>query len=75
MTKILLAIGVAILVSACAPLPRYAYVKDGASKMQTETDMSKCEYQIQLQKTAPGNVEALKKLCMEGQGYRLRRVN
>ena len=36
--------------------------------------MAKCEYQIKVQKTPPGEQAGLKKLCMEGEGYRLKRV-
>lgn len=75
MTKIVLAMGIAALAGGCAAPPRFAYFKDGSSQMQTESAMSKCQYQIHLQKTPPQNVQALIKLCMEGEGYRLRRVN
>lgn len=61
--------------SACSAPPRYAYVKEGASTHTTRSDMSKCEYNIKLQKTPIGERDALQKLCMEGEGYRLKRIN
>jgi len=36
--------------------------------------MAKCEYKIKAQKTPPGEQAELKNLCMEGQGYRYKRV-
>jgi len=65
----------AFLLSACSSPPRYAYVKEGASKHTTQSAMAKCDYQIKVQKTPPGEQAELKKLCMEGEGYRLKRVN
>ena len=65
----------AALLSACAGPARYAYVKEGASSRQTQSAMSKCEYQVRLQKTAAAEKNALIKLCMEGEDYRLKRVN
>ncbi len=64
-----------VLLTACGSPPRYAFVKEGASTHTTRSDMSKCEYQIKLQKTPPGEQSALQNLCMEGEGYRLKRVN
>ena len=61
--------------AGCAAPPRYAYVKEGASTHTTRSDMSKCEYNIKLQKTPIGERDALQKLCMEGEGYRLKQVN
>ena len=37
--------------------------------------MSKCEYQVRLQKTAATEKDSLIKLCMQGENYRLKRVN
>ncbi|WP_312565116.1 hypothetical protein [Comamonas sp.] len=65
----------AAALSACGAPPRYGYVKEGASAHTTRSDMSKCEYNIKLQKTPIGERDGLHKLCMEGEGYRLKRVN
>ena len=65
----------AVALSACSSPPRYAYVKEGSSRHSTQTALSKCEYQIKLQKTPVGEQNALRKLCMEGEGYRLKQVN
>ena len=61
--------------AGCSSPPRYAYVKEGASAHTTRSDMSKCEYNIKLQKTPVGERNSLLNLCMEGEGYRLKRVN
>lgn len=73
--KFAIAVLSAVVLSACSSPPKYAYVKEGASRHSTETALSKCEYQIKLQKTPVGEQNALRKLCMEGEGYRLKRVN
>lgn len=65
----------ATVLSACGSPPRYGYVKEGVSAHTTRSDMSKCEYNIKLQKAPIGERDALQKLCMEGEGYRLRRLN
>jgi hypothetical protein len=65
----------AVALSACSSPPRYAYVKEGSSRHSTETALSKCNYQIKLQKTPVGEQTALRKLCMEGEGYRIKQVN
>ena len=75
MKKVFITFGIAALLSACAGPARYAYVKEGASSRQTQSAMSKCEYQVRLQKTAAAEKNALIKLCMEGEDYRLKRVN
>ena len=74
MKSLVIAAAAAALLSACASPPRYAYVKEGASTHTTQSAMAKCEYQIKVQKTPPGEQAGLKKLCMEGEGYRLKRV-
>lgn len=73
--KFAIAVLSAVALSACSSPPRYEYVKEGASRHTTETDLSKCEYQIKLQKTPVGEQNALSKLCMEGEGYRLKQAN
>ena len=75
MKFLVIAFGTAALLSACSSPPRYAYVKEGASTHTTQSALSKCEYQIKVQKTPPGERAELKNLCMEGEGYRLKRVN
>lgn len=74
MKSLVIAAAAAALLSACASPPRYAYVKEGASNHTTQSALAKCEYQIKVQKTPPGEQAALKKLCMEGEGYRYKRV-
>lgn len=66
---------VAVLVSACATPPRYDYVKEGASEFQRTDALSECRYQIRLNKTPATEEAELLKLCMQGKGFRLKRVN
>lgn len=54
MKSLIIAVGTAALLSACASPPRYAYVKEGASSHTTQSALAKCEYQIKVQKTPPG---------------------
>lgn len=68
-------IAIASILSACAAPVRYEYVKEGASDFQRTDAMSECSYQIRLNKTPSIEQEALLKLCMQGKGYRLKRVN
>ena len=65
----------AALLTACSSPPRYAYQKEGSSAHTTKSALAKCEYQVKVNKTPISEQEALRKLCMEGEGYRLRRVN
>ena len=64
-----------IPLSACETTPKYAYVKEGASAYKTRSDLSKCEYNIRLQKTIPQQQKSLERLCMEGEGYRYKKIN
>lgn len=74
MKSLIIALGFAALLSACASQPRYAYVKEGASAHATQSALAKCEYQIKVQKTPISEQPGLKRLCMEGEGYRYKRV-
>ncbi|MFZ6819390.1 hypothetical protein [Undibacterium sp. Ji22W] len=73
-TRLLLAV-VAVLISACAAPPRYDYVKEGASEFQRTDALSECRYQIRLNKTPATEEAELLKLCMQGKGFRLKKVN
>lgn len=68
-------IAIASILSACAAPARYEYSKEGASDFQRTDAMSECNYQIRLNKTAAAEQKGLLQLCMQGKGYRLRRVN
>lgn len=65
---------VALLLTGCAAPARFDWVKDGASRSDRDTASSECQYQIRLNKTAAAEQSELFKLCMQGKGYRLRRV-
>jgi hypothetical protein len=63
------------LIAGCAGAPaRYDYVKDGASAFEKENSVSECTYQIKLNKTAPAEQAHLRNLCMQGKGFRYKRV-
>ena len=75
MKNTLLVVAVASAISACATPARYAYVKEGASEHQRTDALSECRYQIRLNKTPATEEAELLKLCMQGKGFRLKRVN
>lgn len=64
-----------VLLSACASTPAFDYVKEGASQHQRTDALSECQYQVKLNKTPASEQEELIKLCMQGKGFRLKRVN
>ena len=75
MKNIFLAISIGIIFSACATPARYDYVKEGSSDHQKTDSISECQYQIKLNKTPINEQDELRKLCMQGKGFRLKRVN
>jgi hypothetical protein len=74
MKALLITLGAASLLAACGSPPKYAYVKEGASAHAMQSTLAKCEYQVKVQKTPIPEQASLKKLCMEGEGYRLKQV-
>ena len=68
-------LGVAFALSACATPARYDYMKEGASEYQRTDVLSECQYQIRLNKTPPAEQSELLKLCMQGKGFRWKRVD
>ena len=64
-----------VFISACAGPARYAYTKEGASEHQRTDAVSECRYQIKVNKTPATEEAELLKLCMQGKGYRLRRID
>lgn len=75
MKKISTVFSLAVLLSACAAPPRYDYVKEGASNHDKTNATSECQYQIRLNKTPQVEAHDLTKLCMQGKGFRIKRVN
>jgi hypothetical protein len=73
--KICVVFGLALLLTACAAPPRYEYTKEGASDHEKINSISECQYQIRLNKTPPAEINELNHLCMQGKGFRIRRVN
>jgi len=74
-TKTLILATIAATLSACASPARYDYVKEGASDYQRTDALSECQYQIRLNKTPATEQPELLKLCMQGKGFRIKRVN
>lgn len=75
MRHIFLVASAALLLSACSsPPPKYAWLKEGASEHQRKNDTSECTYQVRLNKTPAAEQNELHGLCMQGKGYRLKRV-
>ena len=74
MKKILIVLASTALLTACGPT-KYAFVKKGSDAQETQSAVAQCNYQIQLQKTPQTQQNNLRQLCMEGQGYRVKRVN
>ena len=74
MRNLVLIASAALLLSACASPARYAWVKEGASDHQRTNDTSECTYQVRLNKTPAAEQKELHSLCMQGKGYRLKRV-
>jgi hypothetical protein len=73
-SNIALAFAAAVL-SACASAPIFDYVKEGASQHQKKNALSECQYQVKLNNTPVAEQRELIKLCMQGKGFRLKRVN
>lgn len=75
MKKQWVVISAALFLGACATPARYDYVKEGASDHQRTDALSECQYQIRLNKTPANEQAELLRLCMQGKGFRLKRVN
>ncbi|WP_297914647.1 hypothetical protein [Thiomonas sp.] len=60
----------------CAVNPvQYQYMKQGGSPYDRTTDLSQCQYQIQLHKVPAENAPDMLRLCMQGKGWRLEQVS
>jgi uncharacterized lipoprotein YajG len=73
--KLIVASIATVLLAACAAPPRYMWMKDGVSTDGVDTAQSECNYQIKLNKTPQAQQNELRNLCMNGKGFRLKRVN
>ena len=72
-TSLLILTGI-LAVSACESPPKYDYVKEGSSQYDRTNALSECNYQVQLNKTPAAEQGKLVNLCMQGKGYRYKRV-
>lgn len=73
--KKLAIVATTLFLAGCATTPQYDYTKEGASDHQRTDALSECQYQIRLNKTPANEQAELLRLCMQGKGFRLRRVN
>lgn len=55
---------------ACSSTPKAEWVKPSASKDETYTQFSDCNYQVGLAKVPEGEREQMVAHCMRGKGYR-----
>ncbi len=72
--KLVVASVATVLLAACAAPPKYEWVKEGVSKDGVDTALSECNYQIKLNKTPIYEQDDLRKLCMNGKGFRFKQV-
>ena len=56
--------------AACSSTPKAEWVKPSASKQETYTQFSDCNYQVGLAKVPEGEREQMVAHCMRGKGYR-----
>lgn len=63
-----------LVLLGCAAPRKFEYVKQGATKFDTENAVSECQYQVRLNKTPKAEQGELMNLCMQGKGYRYKRV-
>lgn len=61
--------------AGCATPARYDYVKEGASGYEKTNALSECKYQVKLNKTPVAEQGELLNLCMQGKGYRYKRIS
>ena len=64
----------AALFAGCAAPPKFDWAKEGVSKHERESILSECSYQIKLNNTSGSDQAELMGLCMQGKGYRYRKV-
>ena len=75
MKKQILIATTSFILVACASPARYDFAKEGASEHQKTSASSECDYQVRLNKTPADEQSGLIKLCMQGKGFRLKRMN
>ena len=75
MKMLLTAVVLLPILAACTTPPRSAWVKDGATESDRTTALSQCQYEMRLNKVPAKERFDLLQLCMQGKGYRYRRVN
>jgi len=72
--KIALVVATVIL-AACSSQARYQFFKEGATPAERIDAVSECEYQVRLNKTPADERRELIGLCMQGKGFRLKRID
>lgn len=68
--KTVLATALLLSLAACSSTPKAEWVKPNASKDETYTQLSDCQYQVGLAKVPEGEREQMVAHCMRGKGYR-----
>jgi hypothetical protein len=69
------AMSLAAVLAGCAAPQKFDWVKEGASTHERDTALSECNYQIKLNKAAVTEQSELLKLCMQGKGFRYKKIN
>jgi hypothetical protein len=72
--NVLIAAIATLTLTACVAPPKYDFVKDGVTEHQKVDALSECQYQIKLNKTPIFEQKELLNLCMQGKGYRYKRI-
>lgn len=72
--NVLVAAIATLILTACVAPPKYDFVKDGVTEHQKVDALSECQYQIKLNKTPVFEQKELLNLCMQGKGYRYKRI-
>ena len=75
MKNLLAAVLALFTLAACSTPPRSAWVKEGSTESQRVDALSQCQYEMRLNKIPAKERSDLLQLCMQGKGYRYRRVN
>lgn len=74
MFKIFMAAAAALAVAGCGTPAKYDFFKAGASSFDKQNAVAECSYQIQSSKNSASEQRNLLNLCMQGKGYRYRKI-
>jgi hypothetical protein len=74
MLKVFAATAAFMFIAGCGTPAKYDFVKDGSSSFDKQNAVAECSYQIKLNKTPADEQRNLLNLCMQGKGYRYRKI-